>query len=149
MESWKKSRLGQDSNSWSCNWTALYCTIELSSHPRAVHFWARVPSSGSNINCHLVDLSYTLRPIYISYGQLKTTLESATLRKAWWLSGRAEFNVIARSWVRVLFKTLSLSVFSATALLVSLTAVITRGSQCNLSFVVEEFSSISTKSSLC
>ena len=81
MESWKKSRLGQDSNPWSCNCIALCSTIELSSHPGAAHFWARVASSRRNMNCHLFDLSYTLCPIYISYGQLKTKSESATLRR--------------------------------------------------------------------
>ena len=138
MESWKKSRLGQNSNPWSCNWTALCSTIELLSHPRAAHFWARVASSGSNMNCHIFDLSYSLCPIYICYGQLKTNSESATLPKAWSLSGRAEFNAIARFWVRVLFKTGSFPVFSATALVVSLTAVIIRTSHCNLSLVMDE-----------
>ena len=33
------------------------------------------------MNCHLFDLSCTLCPIYIYYGQLKTKSESATLRR--------------------------------------------------------------------
>ena len=39
------------------------------------------------MNRHRFDISYTLCPIYISYGQLKTNSESATLRMAWSLNG--------------------------------------------------------------
>ena len=79
----------------------------------------------------------------------KTKPESATFRKSRSLSGRAEFSAIARFWVRVLFKNVSFSVFSAAALVVSLTAVIIRTSHCNLSLAVDEFSSIIITSCLC
>ena len=59
MEGWKKWRLGRDCNPWSCNCSAHCSTIELSSHPGAAHFWARVASSRSNMNCHRSDTSWT------------------------------------------------------------------------------------------
>ena len=143
MESWKKSRLGQDSNSWSCNWIALCSTIELSNHPRAAHFLSSCCIFLEGAIWIVIYLTFHILHIYISYGQFKTNSESATLRKSRSLSGRAEFSAIARFWVRVLFKTVSFSVFSATALVVFLTAVIIRTSHCNLSLVVDEFSQLS------